>query len=82
MVDLAGWRWGFLINLPIAAVALALAAKNVQGAPVTGARQRLDVLGGFLVTAGLVAVANGLLRASDHPWSAPGTFGPVAAGWC
>ncbi|MFE2435091.1 MFS transporter [Streptomyces sp. NPDC059409] len=80
LVDLAGWRWVFLVNLPVAAVALALAARNVRDAPVTGARPRLDVWGALLVTAGLVAVVNGLLQASEHPWSSVAVWGSLAGG--
>ncbi|WP_232664764.1 MFS transporter [Pseudonocardia sp. TRM90224] len=54
LTETVGWRWIFLVNVPIGVVAVVLAMWVVQrdgGAP-TGARP--DVLGGVLVTAGLV----------------------------
>ncbi|MEU2511193.1 MFS transporter [Streptomyces syringium] len=80
LVDLAGWRWVFLINLPIAAVALLLAARDVRDAPVTTSRQRLDIWGGLFITAGLVAVVNGFLQAAEHPWGSPRVWVSLAGG--
>ncbi|WP_436493339.1 MDR family MFS transporter [Actinokineospora sp. HUAS TT18] len=50
---LAGWRWVFLLNVPIALVALAVVAKylNVPHKPVP---QKVDYLGAIALTVGLV----------------------------
>ena len=70
LVDAVGWRAVFLINLPLAAAALFLATRAV---PVTTARsrQRLDIPGAVLATAGLGLVSLGLTEGSGRVgWSA------------
>lgn len=52
LVDLGSWRAIFLINLPVAAVAIVLALRYIP-ADRTGRGEPLDVSGAALVTAGL-----------------------------
>ncbi|MGW1029973.1 MDR family MFS transporter [Streptomyces sp. NPDC002577] len=54
--DQLSWRWAFLVNLPVGAVALGIAARAL---PVTvrGARARIDYAGSTL----LAAIATGLI---------------------
>src|ERR671935_71586 len=52
LVGGASWRWIFFVNLPVAAVALALAVKLLPRVPGRGA-QRLDVLGAILLPGGI-----------------------------
>jgi EmrB/QacA subfamily drug resistance transporter len=54
LTDTVGWRWVFLVNVPIgvAAVLLSLRLVRPDGPIVRGGRP--DVLGGVLVTAGLM----------------------------
>lgn len=55
LVDVASWRWVFLINLPIAAVTLAIAARLPRPAPTDRSQQApLDIIGAGL---GVVALA-------------------------
>ncbi|MEV4168868.1 DHA2 family efflux MFS transporter permease subunit [Nonomuraea sp. NPDC049709] len=59
VVETLGWRWLFLINVPICAVALV--AAFVLLPPATGAgAQGLDVLGLALLSPGLAALVYGL----------------------
>ncbi|GAA3243617.1 MFS transporter [Dactylosporangium siamense] len=53
LTDLLSWHWIFLINLPIGVAAL-LAMRFVPTDQGLGARAGADVLGAFLVTAGLM----------------------------
>ncbi|WP_194408645.1 MFS transporter [Microbacterium cremeum] len=54
-----GWRWIFLVNLPVG-VLVALAIPVIVGSATTAARAsgRIDVAGGLLATAGLGAVVS------------------------
>ncbi|MFH8983908.1 DHA2 family efflux MFS transporter permease subunit [Streptomyces varsoviensis] len=62
LTDTLGWRWVFLVNVPIGAVVLALAALTLTRRPRTEAGRRpLDVTGALLVTSGLVALVYGVV---------------------
>jgi EmrB/QacA subfamily drug resistance transporter len=69
LIDAAGWRTIFLLNLPLAIGAIVLALLFVQEAPPSTKRLPLDVLGGLLATIGLGALTWGL------------TIGSGRAGW-
>src|SRR5690242_11951634 len=60
------WQWIFWINVPIGLVAAALASRMLPES--RGASKRLDLPGLVLVTAGVVAVVWGLVRANDAGW--------------
>jgi EmrB/QacA subfamily drug resistance transporter len=62
-----GWRSCFLINVPIGAVALALAPRLVPESRADGAA-RLDLAGTALVIAGLTAVVLPLVEGRQHGW--------------
>src|SRR5437762_13585 len=49
LVDHAGWRWVFLVNLPLGALALAGLAWRLPATPVDGDRAPLDVPGAALL---------------------------------
>jgi EmrB/QacA subfamily drug resistance transporter len=64
LVDHAGWRWIFLINLPVCLVAAWAAVKAM---PVDRVERpaRLDVLGLALLSAALVGIVYGLSQAGS-----------------
>ncbi|OLZ42860.1 MFS transporter [Amycolatopsis keratiniphila] len=64
LTDLTSWRWIFLINLPVAAVALILLPRLVAESRATR-RARLDVPGTVLGTAAVVSLVYGLLQAGE-----------------
>ena len=53
LVDGPGWRWAFLINVPVAALAVACAAVAVPETRDPHAARGLDMLGAGLAVAGL-----------------------------
>jgi EmrB/QacA subfamily drug resistance transporter len=79
LIDTAGWRAIFLINLPVAAATIGLALAFVDGgADKAGAP--LDLAGAALATAGLLALTWGLTAgAGPGGWSASAAIA-VAAG--
>ncbi|MDP9866379.1 MULTISPECIES: MFS transporter [Streptosporangium] len=79
LTELAGWRWVFFVNLPVAAVALLLAPRLVDARPGAGGR-RVDWAGAVLVTGGLIALISGLLAAGRNGWGAPVVLLPLGAG--
>lgn len=78
LTDMVSWRWVFLVNLPVAVMALALLPRLVDESHAPGGR--LDLAGAVLATGGLVAVVAGLLAASSRPWNDPRVLGPQLGG--
>ncbi|WP_083418839.1 DHA2 family efflux MFS transporter permease subunit [Pseudofrankia sp. BMG5.36] len=69
LTDLAGWRWVFLVNVPITLAAV-LGGPRVLAAGRSGStRARLDLPGAALATAGLVALVYGVLDGGTDGWS-------------
>lgn len=64
-----GWRAVFLINLPVAAAALAVTGRLVpeSRAPAAGG---LDLIGTALASVGLIAVVLPLIEGRQHGWPA------------
>jgi EmrB/QacA subfamily drug resistance transporter len=66
LVQYASWRWVFFINVPLAAVVLAILFWRVPDSrDEEEAQQRLDWWGAVLATAGLGGVVYGLIEANN-----------------
>ena len=76
LVSTLGWRWVFLINVVIGAVAIVYAAIVVPDVRF-GRRPRLDIAGSVLLTLGLFLIVYGLLEGESHQWGR--LWGPVTA---
>ena len=74
VVEDAGWRWVFLLNVPVALAALVVARSVAREA---GARQRgpLDLRGFVTAATALVSLVYGLTLAADRGWGSPRTLG-------
>ncbi len=59
------WRLVFLVNVPVAAAIVVIAARHVPESRDPGAADRLDVAGTALAALGLGALTFGLTRAGD-----------------
>ena len=80
IVDHASWRWVFLINLPIGAVALAVTS-SVLHLPVVRRSHRIDVEGALLLTAGVSSLLLALVwGGTEYPWSSPVITGLAVGG--
>ncbi|MGH3697478.1 MAG: MFS transporter [Pseudonocardiaceae bacterium] len=73
LAETISWRGCLFVNVPIAAVA-ALGTRYLPRVTPGTARERLDVTGAVLVTAGLIAVVAGCSRAADRGWTSPLTL--------
>jgi EmrB/QacA subfamily drug resistance transporter len=80
LVDAASWRWIFLINLPLSAAVVAIAARHVPESSDPDAPRHVDVPGALLVALGLGGVSWGLIAAGDEGWAAPSVWAPLIAG--
>ncbi|WP_328537588.1 MFS transporter [Streptomyces sp. NBC_00344] len=79
LVDGPGWRWVFLINVPLAALCVPVALRHVPETRDPAAHGRFDVLGAALGAAALALVTYALIAAPGHSAS-PVVFGAAAAG--
>src|SRR5437867_1376878 len=79
LVQVASWRAVFFVNLPIAAVILAIALRKVPETrnPSAG---RLDLPGALLATIGLAALIYRLIEAPGAGWGDPRVWGSLATG--
>lgn len=62
LLDAVSWRWLFLVNLPVGALVLLLAARLLPRDPAPTPAQRLDWRGLALLSPGLAALVYGLAR--------------------
>ncbi len=80
LIDTVGWRAIFLINLPLAAAAIAIALHAVPADRGGLSQARLDLAGAALATEALAALTWGLTQGSGAGgWNAP-AIGAVAVG--
>src|SRR5713226_4770859 len=63
LVGAAGWRWIFLINLPLAAIVVAVALRHVPETRDPSAHGRFDVLGAVLAAVALAGITDALIQA-------------------
>jgi EmrB/QacA subfamily drug resistance transporter len=73
-----GWRWVFLVNLPVIVLGLVVTPVLIGESRDPAANARLDLLGAVTVTAGLIALIYGLTRAEDTGFASAGTIAAVA----
>ncbi|MGW0732155.1 MFS transporter [Streptomyces sp. NPDC002851] len=79
LVDGAGWRWVFLINVPLAALCVPVALKYVPESRNPQATGRFDLWGGALGALALGLVTYALIEAPGRVVSLP-VLGTAAAG--
>ena len=80
LIGAVSWRLIFLINLPLAVVVVAIAARHVPETRDPGATGRIDVLGAALVTGSLVGVTAGLIEAPARGWTSGIVLGALVGG--
>jgi len=81
IVDSVSWRWIFYVNVPIAAVALVMAAKLLNPDAGRSDAGRLDWVGLLLLSPGLAGIVFGLSESETHGgFTDPIVLGPIIAG--
>ena len=78
LVDGPGWRWAFLVNVPVAVVAIACARAAVPESRDSTEHRRLDLIGATLAVVGLATGTWAFTAAGDRGWSDPAVIGPLA----
>ncbi|HEY2436272.1 MAG TPA: MFS transporter, partial [Solirubrobacteraceae bacterium] len=80
ILNVASWRWIFVINLPLVVVCLLLILKAVPNVEPTGPRRKVDVIGALLGVLGLGGVVFALIEQPRLGWSSPAVAGSLSAG--
>jgi EmrB/QacA subfamily drug resistance transporter len=75
IVQAAGWRWVFLLNLPLAVIVIAVAVRHVPETMDPSAHGRFDVAGAALAAVALAGITYALIEVTGGG----GVAGPVAA---
>jgi EmrB/QacA subfamily drug resistance transporter len=78
LTEYLNWNWCLWVNVPIAAVAIAIAVPALRESKAEG-DTRYDIPGAILVTLGLASLVFGFSRA-ENGWGRPDTIGFLALG--
>jgi len=78
LVSSAGWRWIFMINLPIGLAAILLTLRFIPESKAPRPR-RFDPVGQALVIVLLATVTFGIIEAPSRGWSSPGIVAVFSA---
>jgi EmrB/QacA subfamily drug resistance transporter len=80
ILNVASWRWIFVINVPLVIGCLWLILKAVPATVPAGPRRRVDVIGALLCVLGLGGVVYALIEQPSLGWSSLTVSGSLAAG--
>ena len=80
LVDSIGWRFAFLVNVPILGVALAIAVRHIAETRDLDARRRFDWLGSFVAAVAVGGLSFGVIRGGEHEWRDPTAWLILAIG--
>ncbi len=69
LIDGPGWRWAFLLNLPVATIAIVCARAAVPETRDPNARGAVDFAGAALAVLGLASATWAFIVAGDRGWS-------------
>jgi EmrB/QacA subfamily drug resistance transporter len=80
LIQVASWRLIFVINLPLAALVVAVGLRHIPESRDPDVSGRLDVAGSVLVTFGLVGLTYGLIEGPTVGWLDPLPLAALIAG--
>ena len=75
LTDLLSWPWVFFVNLPVGIAAFILSWRYVPESKDEHEHKAFDVAGAVTVTAGLVALVYGIVKAEEKGWLSLHTLG-------
>jgi EmrB/QacA subfamily drug resistance transporter len=80
MVDTVGWRFAFLINVPLLAFALWATRTHVQESRDTETTGRFDWLGALVAALAVGGLAFGIIRGQANAWADTAAWAAIAIG--
>jgi EmrB/QacA subfamily drug resistance transporter len=75
LIDAGGWRWAFLVNLPVLAVVLVVTTRVVAESVVGGPAP--DLVGVALLSLAVASLAVGITQGEDWGWSSGRVVGAL-----
>ncbi|MBA3788150.1 MAG: MFS transporter [Actinobacteria bacterium] len=75
LTDLFSWPWIFFVNLPVGIAAFFLSLRYVPESKDEESHQAFDIAGAVTVTAGLIALVYGIVKAEEKGWLSAHTLG-------
>jgi EmrB/QacA subfamily drug resistance transporter len=75
LVELGGWRWAFLVNLPFGVLAVVATRRTVVESRAPGRRVLPDIPGALLLAAALALLNLGIIKGNDWGWASPRVLG-------
>jgi EmrB/QacA subfamily drug resistance transporter len=78
ITEYLGWRWNFLVNVPIAAAVFVAALRLVPSHESEETHNDLDLPGAISITAALMILVYGLVEAPSHGWTSVSSLGYFA----
>jgi EmrB/QacA subfamily drug resistance transporter len=80
LLAVGSWRWVFVINLPVAAVVLAVSRWQVPESTDAQASRHVDAPGAGLAVVALTALTYGLIEASTSGWGSAAIIATLGIG--
>ena len=68
LVELGGWRWAFLVNIPFGLAALLAGRSQLVESRAPGRRRMPDLVGAGLLAVALALLNLGIIKGSDWGW--------------
>ncbi len=75
LTDLLSWPWVFFVNIPVGIATFLLSLRYVPESKDTAQHRSFDVAGAVTVTAGLVVLVYGIVKAQEKGWASAHTIG-------
>jgi EmrB/QacA subfamily drug resistance transporter len=83
LVDHLGWRWVFLLSLPIGSLAFSMILRYLSGVLGGGSRRPIDYPGAAILVAGVLGMLLGLFEAGARGrWTDPAVLGLLGLAGC
>jgi EmrB/QacA subfamily drug resistance transporter len=80
VVEIASWRWLFFLNIPLAAISLAVIAAAMPESRDETAARRIDLAGVLTLGVGLTLLVLALVQAKAWGWTSLDTLAVLGAG--
>jgi EmrB/QacA subfamily drug resistance transporter len=75
LTEALSWQWNFIVNVPVGAIALALALRYVPESRAEKRPSTVDMAGAVSVTAGLITLVYAIVKAQEFGWTSARTLG-------